>query len=350
MKRCFNCGNDCNKKDKFCEKCGTELIKKNRTKEILLLILVSIISLVLISLCPPLLILIIIGWFIYESVYYKSDEFLEIKDSIKDNTLKCNELNSHIEDLKNSYVDIKRIDYGSANITDNSNFNYRRPELKKYRNENNVYNCSLSVCRNAQNQPFKYICKYFNIETNEETLSNFEKVLNDFAAAEQGKVLLKNERDKIVSSISEKIPLIIKLLSKNKLIKKLGFDKIDFSQLYFPKYSFKYISSGGNSSMSCDVIFNVDTLDRFVNYLSSVIKFKKSIAGQRALMTSSLREKIKQRDKYTCKKCGLSVEDEPNLLLEIDHIIPLSKNGLTTEDNLQTLCWKCNRSKGSKIE
>jgi len=102
--------------------------------------------------------------------------------------------------------------------------------------------------------------------------------------------------------------------------------------------------------MSCDVIFNIDTLDRFVNYLSSVIKFKKSVAGQRALMTSSLREKIKQRDKYTCKKCGLSVEVEPNLLLEIDHIIPLSKNGMTTEDNLQTLCWKCNRSKGSKIE
>lgn len=66
-------------------------------------------------------------------------------------------------------------------------------------------------------------------------------------------------------------------------------------------------------------------------------------------MTSALREKIKIRDNYTCKMCGLSIDKEPNILLEIDHIIPLSKNGLTTEDNLQTLCWKCNRSKGSKI-
>jgi len=350
MKVCNNCGNSCDKKDKFCEKCGTEIIKKSRVKEILILIVIAILLLVLFIIFPPIIWLYIIGWFVYEFIYYKSESFLEIKESIKDNTLKCNELNSHIEDLKNSYVDIKRIDYGSANITDNSNYNFKRPELRKFRNENNIYNCSLSVCRNAQNQPFKYICKYFNIETTEESLSNFEKVLNDFAAAEQGKMLLKNERDKIVKSIGYKIPIIIKLLSKNKLIKKLGFDKIDFSQLYFPKYSFKYISSGGNSSMSCDVIFNIDTLDRFVNYLSSVIKFKKSVAGQRALMTSSLREKIKQRDKYTCKKCGLSVEVEPNLLLEIDHIIPLSKNGMTTEDNLQTLCWKCNRSKGSKIE
>ena len=40
---------------------------------------------------------------------------------------------------------------------------------------------------------------------------------------------------------------------------------------------------------------------------------------------------------------------EPNLLLEIDHIIPVSKGGLTEESNLQTLCWKCNRSKSDKI-
>ena len=67
-------------------------------------------------------------------------------------------------------------------------------------------------------------------------------------------------------------------------------------------------------------------------------------------MTSKLREDIKKRDNYTCNKCGVSIQDEPHLLLEIDHIVPISKGGLTTEDNLQTLCWKCNRLKGSKIE
>lgn len=83
--------------------------------------------------------------------------------------------------------------------------------------------------------------------------------------------------------------------------------------------------------------------------LSKKIKFKKSIEGQRSLMTPKLREKIKARDNNTCQICGLSTKDEPNLLLEIDHITPLSKGGMTAEDNLQTLCWKCNRSKGSKI-
>lgn len=59
---------------------------------------------------------------------------------------------------------------------------------------------------------------------------------------------------------------------------------------------------------------------------------------------------MKIRDDYTCKNCDLSIYDEKNLLLETDHIIPLSKGGITSEQNLQTLCWKCNRSKGSKIE
>ncbi|MDR0979088.1 MAG: HNH endonuclease, partial [Lachnospiraceae bacterium] len=198
-------------------------------------------------------------------------------------------------------------------------------------------------------QPFKYVCKYFNIKPSEETLSEFEKVVNDFSAVEQGKNLLKNEREEIISNISDKIPTLIRVLAPKKLRRKLGFRDIDFSQVYFPKFGFQYISAGGNSFQSYDVVFDIENLDRFIRYLAELVKFRKSVAGQRALMTSMLREKIKARDNYTCKHCGLSTMQEPNLLLEIDHIMPLSRNGLTTEENLQTLCWRCNRSKGAKI-
>lgn len=37
--------------------------------------------------------------------------------------------------------------------------------------------------------------------------------------------------------------------SKKKIAEKLGFKSIDFSELYFPKYSFRYVSPGGNSSI-----------------------------------------------------------------------------------------------------
>lgn len=295
--------------------------------------------------------LFFIGWIydIYTCFYYISDKFNEIKNSISDNTNECNELNEHIEELKKSYVDIKRIDYGSVNYSDTSVWNYKRPKALKFNDANNVYNCSRTVVSNARNQPFKYICKYFNIDLSEESLENFEKISNNFSAAEQGKVLLKNERDNIIKDISSRIPILIKLFNKKRLIKKLGFKDIDFSQLYFPKYSFNYVSSGGYSSMHCELTFDISTLDKFIEYLSDTIKFRKSAAGQRALMTSLLREKIKNRDRYTCCYCNNSIEKEPNLLLEIDHIVPLAKGGMTTEKNLQTLCWKCNRSKGSKI-
>ncbi|WP_255585745.1 HNH endonuclease [Tsukamurella strandjordii] len=66
-------------------------------------------------------------------------------------------------------------------------------------------------------------------------------------------------------------------------------------------------------------------------------------------MTSTLRNSIKRRDNYTCQICSLSMATEPNLLLEIDHIIPVSRGGVSTPENLQTLCWRCNRSKSNKM-
>lgn len=286
----------------------------------------------------------------YTVIYYHTKRFKKIKKSIQENTIKCNELNEHIETLKNAYINIKKTDYGNAGYIDTSTWNCKSPKFKVLREAPNVYECSLSVFKNASVQPFKYICKYFNIKANEETLEKFESILNDFSAAKQGITLLQNERNEILQNIKKKVPFIIFKFGKKRLFKKLGFDDIDFSDLYFPRFIFHYVSPGGNKEQTSPTVFDIDMLDRFIKYLSDQIKYKKSVAGQRALMTSSLREKIKIRDNYTCQKCGLSTRDEPNLLLEIDHKIPLAKGGMTTEDNLQTLCWKCNRSKGAKLE
>jgi hypothetical protein len=286
---------------------------------------------------------------VYCFFYFSSAKFGKIKDSIQDHTKNCNELNHHIEELKNSYVDVKSYDYGYATIKDDSNYNFKRAKWKDISKNNRIHNCTATVCKNASDQPFKYLCKYFDIKVNEDTLSNFENVLNDFSAAEQGKELLQKERDLILSSIEKDIPVLIYLFSRSTLVKKLGFEVIDLSDLYFPVYTFQYVSSGGNSSLKTDIKLNIYNLNSFVIYLSELVKFRQSIAGQRALMTSSLREKIKKRDLYTCKICKISTNDEKNLLLEIDHIIPLSKGGITSENNLQTLCWRCNRSKGSTI-
>ena len=297
-----------------------------------------------------IILIIFIGWQIYKYVYYNGENFNKIKTDLNDYILSCNDLNEHIDELKETYSGIKKSNYGTAQLNDKSKYNYKRAEQLKATKSEYIYECSASVCKNAEQQPFKYLCKYFNIKANEETLESFENVLNNFFAAEEGKQLLNNELEGIKKSIKNDIPFLIRTFNMKKFMLKLGFREIDFSTLYFPKYTFRYVSPGGNKSTHCDINLDIDNLNDFVQYLSELVKFKKSAAGQRALMTSKLREKIKQRDNYTCQKCGISTNDERNLLLEIDHIIPISKGGMSTEENLQTLCWKCNRTKGAKVE
>ena len=45
--------------------------------------------------------------------------------------------------------------------------------------------------------------------------------------------------------------------------------------------------------------------------------------------------------------CGASAND--GVKLEVDHIVPVSKGGKSTMDNLQTLCERCNRGKRDKL-
>ena len=319
---------------------------------VVLILIVAVVTALFLALWPIFLVLaaIVLAYFIYQSAYFKSKKFLSIKDRVRNHIQDCNDLNAHIEELKKTDLVVNRTDYGEAQYHDKSRWRVKRDALKKTTYEPNVYNCSRTVCDNARREPFKYVCKYFGIKADEETLGKFEEILNNFSAVEDGKTSLKNERDEILSSIKSEVPYLIRRFSFKKLEKNLGFSEVDFSTLYFPKYVFEYTSAGGNTSTSYDVVMDIENLNRFVVFLSEKVKFKKSAAGQRALMTSKLRQQIKERDHFTCRACGVSVEQEPHLLLEIDHIIPVSKGGMTAEDNLQTLCWRCNRSKGAKVK
>lgn len=76
-------------------------------------------------------------------------------------------------------------------------------------------------------------------------------------------------------------------------------------------------------------------------------EYKKSKQYQRAKMTLSLRNDVLMRDKSTCQMCGATVAS--GAVLEIDHIIPVSKGGESIMSNLQTLCFDCNRGKKDKL-
>ena len=346
------------------------MARKSHSSESFLIVIVGIIALVIwiiqgllqgISLFLQqygLIILIIVGvsllsytsYLLYVQFYFKSKSFKALKLSVNKFTESYNDLNYHIIELRSAFKGLG-VDYrGKSTLTDESNYNFKRSEWTNIARTERVHECSLQIVKNANTQPINYLCKYFDIKPTEEYLNHYEMILNNFSAAEEGKVLLRKEKNQIIDSIKKKVPYLIVTSNKQKLDNKLGFMEDRFDELYFPKYTFQYISAGGNSSSRCDVVLDIDNLNDLIEYLNSKIKFIKSVAGQRALMTSALRMKILERDNYTCQSCSLSTRDEENLLIEIDHKIPVSKGGLTTEENLQALCWKCNRRKGARIE
>lgn len=77
-----------------------------------------------------IILLLFVAWKIYKFVYYRSDKFTSIKERIAYHIFSCNELNAHIEDLKDTFLEFEQVDYGRSTYTDQSNWNYKRPALK----------------------------------------------------------------------------------------------------------------------------------------------------------------------------------------------------------------------------
>lgn len=57
------------------------------------------------------------------------------------------------------------------------------------------------------------------------------------------------------------------------------------------------------------------------------------------------RKNILMRDRYTCQYCQRSA---PTIELTLDHVIPRSRAGETTWENLVACCYSCNNRKGSR--
>lgn len=67
--------------------------------------------------------------------------------------------------------------------------------------------------------------------------------------------------------------------------------------------------------------------------------------GNRKNIPKSVRFEVFKRDSFTCQYCGKSA---PDVILEVDHIMPVSKGGTNEIMNLVTACRDCNRGKGAK--
>lgn len=227
-----------------------------------------------------------------------------------------------------------------------SQWNYKRDRNTANFAAPNVHNCSLQVVRNADADPLKYLMKYFNVKATEDRLTDVETLGEEIASLENAVANLVEREQSITQSINP--PNFILKHYKDEFMGRVGVDLAPISVPH-PVYVFEYVSAGGNSSQRTLITLDTRTIDALVETLSEKIRWRKSASGQRALMTAKLRGHIKTRDDHTCQQCSVSIHVEPHLLLEVDHIIPISRGGLSAEENLQTLCWRCNRAKSNKM-
>lgn len=67
---------------------------------------------------------------------------------------------------------------------------------------------------------------------------------------------------------------------------------------------------------------------------------KQRVKNRKRRVSKTARQAIFDRDGNKCVKCGSTEQ------LTIDHIIPIRKGGISTESNMQTMCFNCNQNKG----
>ncbi|MFJ9317467.1 HNH endonuclease [Pimelobacter simplex] len=289
--------------------------------------------------------------FIRKEKYFGSDEFLAHRAAAEAVVAEHNEVTAYTSEIRaNGSFVLGASTTGAqahlATFQNTSNWNYQRDRNVANYTAPNVHNCSLQVVRNASADPLKYLMKYFNIKATEDRLAEVENLGESIARLENAVSNLQLRERAITDSINP--PAFIRKHYDRQFMERVG---VELSPIVvpYPVYVFEYVSAGGNSGQRASITLNTQTIDALVETLSEKIRWRKSAAGQRALMTARLRDYIKARDNHTCKYCSISIHAEPHLLLEVDHIIPISRGGLSTVENLQTLCWRCNRTKSNKL-
>ena len=279
--------------------------------------------------------------------YYESADFLKIKETCEVLMSTQREFNEYITEKVQSVSRLFGTRVVRNETVNNDEYNYIRPYKKTITPF--TAEVSAAVFASAENSPLEYIVKNFypNKKSYPEQIQKLYLLVEELETLRDAKQIIENYKVEYQQYLGD-VPAFVMENDEAGFYSRLGFANIDESVLNV-EYKFSYTSGGGMAQRSFTVPMTEETIVELIKVLETKLTAGAFAKEQRTLMTKKLREFIKNRDNFTCRNCGNSTHVEPNILLEIDHIIPVANGGYTVEDNLQTLCWKCNRKKSDKI-
>ena len=279
--------------------------------------------------------------------YYESSDFLKIKETCEVLMSTQREFNEYITEKVESISHLFGTRVVRNETINDDEYQYIRPYKKTITPF--TAEVSAAVFASAENNPIDYVIKNFypNKAIYPEQIQKLHLLVEELATLKDARNIIENYKKDYHQYLGD-VPSYIMDEDEAGFYSRLGFANIDESVLAV-EYKFSYTSGGGMAKRTFTIPMSEETIVQLIEALEGKLTASAFTKEQRALMTNKLREFIKKRDNFTCCSCGNSIHIEPNLLLEIDHIIPVSKGGCTVEDNLQTLCWKCNRSKSNKM-
>lgn len=113
-------------------------------------------------------------------------------------------------------------------------------------------------------------------------------------------------------------------------------DDLEFTITDNPEFDNGLLVNVCNACIASDVLYDYFSGNNVVS------NYRKKLIAKRHRIPAAIRREILTQYNYTCRICGTTEN------LHIDHIIPVTKGGLSTSDNLQVLCSMCNNIKKNK--
>ena len=279
--------------------------------------------------------------------YYESYDFLKIKETCEVLMSTQRDFNEYIAEKVES---VSRL-FGTKVVRNETINDDEYQYIRHYKKTINPFTAEVSaaVFASAENSPLEYVIKNFfpNKEFYPEQIQKLHLLVEELETLKEAREIIENYKLEYKQYLGN-VPSYVMAEDEAGFYSRLGFANVDESVLSV-EYKFSYTSGGGMAKRTFTIPMTEEIIVELIKMLEGKLTTSAFTKEQRTLMTNKLREFIKERDNFTCCNCGNSIYREPNLLLEIDHIIPVSKGGYTVEENLQTLCWKCNRSKSNKI-